>query len=725
MLATVISTFCLSLWAAGLLGTMENTLLKYRYLLTPGEASGQIVLVQIDRASIDKIGVWPWPRRHHALLLERLRSAEASGVFFDIDFSALSSSQDDLILRRAFERAGQMVHLAVFSDTSQERGSYIDIGPNAETLSAINPVSVNMQAQADGKIWKAFSDRNWRGRPIPSMFEALATVVDAPNPFWIDYGIDVETVPALSFADVAIGNFDPATIRGKRVIIGATAIELGDTFASPTGQILPGAMIQILAAESLIQGRALQQTAHLAPTLLVVLGSAATLLLIQRMRWQFAVTGSLGILAGSFLLSVAIQRETQLIVDIAPAFVAVPISIVAGFVDKSDYLDWRLLLESVKLHRANALMSNVTRSMRDGLLTLNTDGSVETANIAALRMFGLRETDLQHQSIARFCIWPRLASSGAIDSALQFAARRDISTRVICRSHDGTQFYGEVSVSQLPTELPTRWIVVIRDATEKVGADRQARRRERDLKALKIKAELATRAKTEFVATMSHELRTPLNAMIGCATIMHSEQLGELGDAYRGFASEIVQGGARLERLLSHILEYANAEMDLVNLDCVECDAVALVREAIALQAKRANVAGVAVSFEGADFCEKIVADYVAIQKAVGNILANAIRFNKRGGWVNLSVAQRPTDQIEITIEDNGIGIAQDQINFCFEPFYQVDQTDRRGLDGAGLGLTVAERFVQLHGGVISLGSELGIGTKVSFLLPRRSTDQV
>jgi PAS domain S-box-containing protein len=434
-----------------------------------------------------------------------------------------------------------------------------------------------------------------------------------------------------------------------------------------------------------------------------------------------ALSTSFFVLSGTFALAVVIQRESQILLEIAPAAIAVPMSVVTGFVQKSDYLGWRLLIEAFQLRRANAFMNRVAMNMQDGLVTLHPDGRIDTTNLAASHMLGLPSMDLQGQKVSRYLVWPRTNSLAAVEQYLQAASLTDTIQRVICCSVEGEKFYAEVSVAQLPEALSDRWIIVIRDATDKVRADRLARRRERDLRALKIKAEVATRAKTEFVATMSHELRTPLNAIVGSASIISNEQFGELNQSYKAFADEIVQGGARLERLLSHVLDYANAEMDLTVLERDFCDLFELLREAVGLQQKRAEVAGVEITLLDPGSVQKVFVDRVAMQKAIGNILANAIRFSSADGQVKVTLETELSGRIEIKVEDQGIGIPNEVVKSCFEPFFQVDQSARRALDGAGLGLTVAQRFVRMHGGDVTLQSELDIGTTATITLPTQA----
>ena len=711
---------CLAAFALhtlGAQGAIEKELFKRQFSLSDRPVSGNIVLVEIDRQSIDSVGVWPWSRRLHALALERLRSAGAASVFFDIDFSAASDPEGDALFARALDREGPPVHVAVFSQSTASAEGKADVGPPEEMLGSANPTLVNMVAEHDGKVWQVSSSDTWRGQVTPSMFAAIA---NRPSParFWIDYGIDVETLPSLSYLDVVTGAFDPEAVAGKTIVVGATAIELGDLVGVPRHGVLPGVVVQILAAESIVLGR----TLHLAhPALTVFLILIASLLgetVARRFSWRAVFLWTMCTWATLFGGAVVAQHGAAVLVEIVPAIVASLLTIFAGYAQRVSYLDLKLLTESLALRRAQAFMHRVAGDMQDGLLVLDSLGRVKTINTAAIEMFGTNgymEADLP---VFDFCIWPRLTSEAEMHAALLMGSRARSPERIICRRASGEDFYAEITVSAMPQESDERWILVIRDATEKVHADRLARRREQHLRDLTIRAEAATRTKTEFVAAMSHELRTPLNAIIGCATIMNTEQLGPLSDPYKAFSGEIRDGGARLLRLLSHILDYANAEIDTVMIERARHDLSDLLTEVVELQRPRAEAAGLELSFD--DLPHRVAAsvDPIAIQKAVGNLLANAIRFTPNGGSVAVTMSQSDDTCVELRVEDSGIGIPEDEIARCFEPFEQIDRSETRAVDGAGLGLTVAKTFIEQHGGSLTLKSAVGIGTIALIRLP-------
>lgn len=714
--AALASGVAMALYAAGFLEFAELRLLELRFAFAERVVSEEVLLVEIDRRSLDEIGVWPWPRRIHGLALDRLDAAGAASVSFDVDFSARSVPEEDAALARSLARAEATVYLAAFADP--DGGA--EVAPLEALLKEAEPASVLMPLQEDGRIWRAIPERSFRGGAMDAMFTRLAARAPEPGDFWIDYSFDPETIPVISFVDIAAGRFDPAEIRGRRVLIGATAVELGDIAPAPRFGSLPGPVIQVLAAESIDDGRRLQRAP--APLVAGFTALVAFLAALLQSRTNLrAVIASLGGGGGlAFSAAALTQAQWPLILDVAPAAVALALSVPVAYAGRVAQLDLRLLAKSLALNRANLFMSRVAENLEDGLVTLDSSGAVKTLNRAASNLFLVdREDAANPRAIAGYCLWPRLRGLEDIRHALARASWNGHRRRAVCARSNGERFYAEVAVTSIDEGSDRVWVVLVRDVTGIVQAERAARRREALLRDLKVRAEAATRTKTEFVATMSHELRTPLNSIIGFSSIMNDEAFGPLGaDAYRQMSSEMKNSGARLLRLLTHILDYANAEMDRLEIDPAPVDIVDLTREAVSLQSARAEQAGIAVAFSANGPFHPLDVDRVAIQKAIGNILNNAIRFSEAGGSVRVAVREAADGGAEIAISDEGLGMPPSFLARCCEPFEQLDKSASRGFDGAGLGLTVAKAFIERHGGTLSLQSAPQVGTTATIHLP-------
>ena len=227
----------------------------------------------------------------------------------------------------------------------------------------------------------------------------------------------------------------------------------------------------------------------------------------------------------------------------------------------------------------------------------------------------------------------------------------------------------------------------------------------------------ANRHKSEFLTNMSHELRTPLNAVIGFSDVLEQGMAGSLSDKQREFVRDIRESGRHLLALINDILDLAKVESGRMELDNSEYLLADSLRAALSLVRERAGRHGIGLALEVGEDIGPIVADERKVRQVVLNLLSNAVKFTPDGGRVTLA-AQRQGDAVEVSVTDTGIGIAPEDQAAVFEEFRQVGTDLARKHEGTGLGLALARRFVELHGGTLKLKSTLGAGSTFYFTLP-------
>ena len=220
-------------------------------------ASAELRIVEIDAHSIASIDRWPWPRRNYVQLVDRLQRAGAASITFDVDFSAHADPADDAAFAAAIARARSPVVLATFGqELGSGRSGWTDSLPVPALREHATIAAVTILPDKDGVVRRAPVGTVTDGLPRPSLSAAIgglpAGAIDRDFP--IDYAIDPDTIPRSSFIDVRDGRFDPRDFAGKHVLIGATAIEMGDRYAVPGHGVIPGVVIQALAAETLRGG---------------------------------------------------------------------------------------------------------------------------------------------------------------------------------------------------------------------------------------------------------------------------------------------------------------------------------------------------------------------------------------------------------------------------------------------------------------------------------------
>ncbi|WP_269515160.1 putative bifunctional diguanylate cyclase/phosphodiesterase [Brevundimonas subvibrioides] len=262
----------------GWLLPMDDLFAGARFRSAPNIASGGLTVVEIDARSLEQAGTWPWERERYATAIDRLIAAGATLVVFDVDFSAASDAASDDALARTISNHPGQVALSAFvqnrSFAASDRG-LTENRPIASLTQDALIASVNIPVDQDGRV------RHYAYASPPGGQASIAATLagrSGRGEFAIDYGIDQRTIPHLSFGDVLAGRFDPALVNGRVILVGATALELGDEFATPVG-LVPGVVIHALAYESIVKGRALMTPG---PVLMLVFCLGLGLLLLPQ-----------------------------------------------------------------------------------------------------------------------------------------------------------------------------------------------------------------------------------------------------------------------------------------------------------------------------------------------------------------------------------------------------------------------------------------------------------
>jgi len=251
-----------------------------------------------------------------------------------------------------------------------------------------------------------------------------------------------------------------------------------------------------------------------------------------------------------------------------------------------------------------------------------------------------------------------------------------------------------------------------RDITDQVLA-------ERALLDAKAAAEAANYAKSHFLANMSHELRTPLNAILGFSEVLQNGIAGPLQSRQAEYIGLIRQSGEHLLQVINEILDLARIDAGKLELHEEVLDARRLVDDCIALIRDRAAKSLLNLSTEIEQDLPHLRADPTRLTEILLNLLSNAVKFTELGGIITTIVRRPQDDGVQFIVKDTGCGMSRDEIEVALEAFGQVDGGLARQHEGAGLGLPLARRLAELHGGSLTIESEKGRGTTVTVTLPR------
>jgi CheY-like chemotaxis protein len=234
-------------------------------------------------------------------------------------------------------------------------------------------------------------------------------------------------------------------------------------------------------------------------------------------------------------------------------------------------------------------------------------------------------------------------------------------------------------------------------------------------------AELARTAmlKDEFLASMSHELRTPLNAVLGLSEALQEEVYGPLNDRQRRSLHSIAESGRHLLELINDILDLAKIGAGKLELNVEPTSIEMLCQASLRLIKQIAHTKQLSVTVKIDPAVTLLNVDARRVKQVLVNLLSNAVKFTPKGGSIGLEVVGDTARQaVDLTVWDTGIGIAQEQMSQLFQPFVQLDSRLARQYEGTGLGLALVYRMVELHGGSITVTSEIGHGSRFTVALP-------
>jgi len=713
-------------FGTGMLDIVERPLLEQRFKLDIRDGRPDLVVVEIDPKSLREIGTWPWKRSLHALLVDRLTAAGAKTIVFDVDFSLSSSEAEDLAFEKALARRNGRTVLAAFRQWSDADGRFVDVGPMPRFLPYSEIASANIFPESDGLLWRQPMFLAWNDQVIPTIATSIAMragwSVDPDTPiqdFWIDYSITPDSFERYSFSDVAGGMVDPAVFSGKTVLVGATAVELGDNVATPLYKSLPGVLVQMLAAQSLMKERALQPLPNTITFLLLFLAITGVVAFSWRKSPGQAIAAVFGLNIGIFIAAAVLQSFYAVLVPAAPFIVGTFLVGTFIFLVRFRQLAARAVAERFARLKSQAMMANVAKNAFDALITTDENGKIQTFNLAAERIFEIRQSKVSGRGMSEYYVPSKLTHNLAFEDVLKQAVSTSEHLRILCKRANGKAFHADLAVTRIDEEETGGLILLMRDIDDFVKVERLAKRRERELKIAKQQAEGANRAKTEFFANMSHEFKTPLNAVMGFAEIMHGEILGPLGSPkYVEYSKDIYDGGARLLDTLNDVLDFARLEDGKFVIQSEEFSLSDLVIRLGENSVEQIKTAGLTLTMKLPSPPIDYTSDQRLLKRALEAILSNAIKFNRPEGKIELALCYNEEGDIQLSVSDSGIGIPAEEIENCFSAFGQANRGLNRQYEGAGLGLSLAIKYTEVLDGKLLIESEVDEGSTVTIILP-------
>ncbi|HEY3519394.1 MAG TPA: EAL domain-containing protein [Gammaproteobacteria bacterium] len=455
------------LHSGGRLAPLDNAAADARASVLRHERASDIVIVGIDADSLATLNEWPWPRQHHARLLQMLKPAAPRSLFIDIDFASRSrfSEEDDALLEGALaEWQGTPVYLAThFQARTPADPEFTVTRPLPRFAAHAKLASVTLKPGPDGLVREMQSSWNVEGETLKSIFQH-ETPLPEGTVVPIDFSIDVGSFGYVSFIDVVNGRVDPAALRGKTVFVGPTAIELGDVKAVPVYRALPGVIVQAFATQTVRDGmlRVLPPGFYAVG---VALWTLCCALLFGRRGWRSnaaVVAAACLVLTGATLL---LQGGARVVLDVAPFALALFATFIAATVRSLDRETWRAVAYALGIKRSDALLRSVVDASTDAIVCIDAQGTIRTANPATSRIFGCVHAALFDAELAEFV--PGFRS----DVDLGLATLTGTPLERTAQMAGGRKLPVEITLSRVATEEGL-FMAIIRDVSERQAQQR-------------------------------------------------------------------------------------------------------------------------------------------------------------------------------------------------------------------------------------------------------------
>lgn len=335
-------------------------------------------------------------------------------------------------------------------------------------------------------------------------------------------------------------------------------------------------------------------------------------------------------------------------------------------------------------------------------------------NYQALVMFGIENKNYLRGKVAN-CLYQ--GNFSEIETILK--EKEVWQEELILNKIDNTQFWGDVTWKQIEITGNTMYLVRVTDINERKSFEQELKTANECLEVTNQELTRATRLKDEFLASMSHEIRTPLNTILGISEGLSEGSFNSLSEAQKQAVNTINTSAKHLLGIINDILDLAKIQSGKITLSFGYPSIQSLCENSLSVVRQEAQKKRIKLESNFKTGCTTIHADELRIRQVLINLLSNAIKFTPEGGKVTLEVTEdKNKENIVFSVIDTGIGISQERMEQIFEPFVQLDSKLNRQYSGTGLGLSLVRRLSELHGGEVTVESQLGEGSTFSVKIP-------
>lgn len=375
-----------------------------------------------------------------------------------------------------------------------------------------------------------------------------------------------------------------------------------------------------------------------------------------------------------------------------------------------------------ELDQANARFVALVESAPDAIVMVDASGAIVVVNAEAESMFGYSRAELLGMKVD--ALLPERYRRGHAGMRAVYAANPHVrhamaqGQELFGRRKDGSEFTAEISLSPVDSPGGRHIAAVVRDVTDRKRIE-DLRRRAQELEVETRRAVEANRLKSEFLANMSHELRTPLNAIIGFTALMEAGKAGPLSGSQKEYLGDVLTSARHLLQLINDVIELSKIEAGKIEPRPEATDLSRLAREVRDVLKGVANAGQIHVEVHIDAALEQVEVDPRLFKQVLYHYLASALSLSLEGGRVSLRLLAQDEGWFRLEVHSGGPEIKPQDLGRVFAEFQQLDVEVARKFISTGLGLALAKRIVEAHGGTVEVLSAPGAGTTLSARLLR------
>jgi PAS domain S-box-containing protein len=371
------------------------------------------------------------------------------------------------------------------------------------------------------------------------------------------------------------------------------------------------------------------------------------------------------------------------------------------------------------IRKSERILSATLDSLHEGVSIMENDGTPIYSNPIARKISGII---LQDQTQEQWSKLPNVFYADAktlcppkerpLARILRGEAIRDLELYYLTPGRD-TGVYLNLNASPIIDKNGTQIGVVstFRDVSHRKTLE--------EAQAESQRVQEASRLKSEFLANMSHELRTPLNSIIGFSELLHDEEVGPLDPKQKEFLGDILTSGRHLLQLINDILDLSKVEAGKLEFQPEKLELVRVINEVKSVLRTVAASKNIRVDVSVEPSLTEIILDPGRLKQVLYNYLSNALKFTPAGGRIQVRALSSGKENFRLEVEDNGIGISEQDLSTLFTEFQQLDAGTAKKHGGTGLGLALTKRLVEAQGGIVGAKSTLQRGSTFFAILPR------